>query len=277
MKTKRSKLEKRNGIQTTLEGFRRFDYDYISFGTHWKIPDGKYNYRQNAVDRFFTACIRGALSVFGPLLIKVAYGARVTGRENLKTLKGKGALCVCNHFAYLDTLFVRQAIGHFRSHHTMTYHNNKTGIGGWFIRHAGMLSFSNQLAATRNLNNEMGRLLAEGKIINFYAEQAMWVNYRKPRPMKEGVFHYAVKYGVPVLPIFCTFEKNKRGHMKKLRIHILPPVYGNDGSAKNARIAEMKSNCEAEWRACYEKAYGVPLEYLPDRRKNKNIPPHLDL
>lgn len=268
MKTKRTRLEKRNGIQAVLEGYRRFDYDYISFGTHWKIPDGKYPYRQNAVNRFFTACIRGILSVVGPILIKVAYGARVTGRENLKKLKGEGALCVCNHIAYLDTLFVRQAVGHFRSYHTMAYYNNKTGPGGWIIRHGGMLPFSNQLAATRNLNQEMARLLGEGKIINFYAERAMWVNYQKPRPMKEGVFHYAVKYNVPVLPVFCTFEKNKRGHMKKLRIHILPPVYGDGGLPKNARAAEMKINCEKEWQTCYENAYRVTLDYLPDRRKN---------
>ena len=29
MKAKRSKLEKREGIQRTLEGYRRFDFDYI--------------------------------------------------------------------------------------------------------------------------------------------------------------------------------------------------------------------------------------------------------
>lgn len=267
MAHKRTKLQKRDKIQDTLEGYRRFDYDYISFGHHWRIPDGKFKYRQKGIDLFFTSLIRGILTVVAPILIKVAYGAKVTGRENLKQLKGRGAVCVCNHFSYLDTLFVRQVVGHFRSYHTMTYYNNKTGAGGWVIRHGGTLPFSNNFAATRNLNKELERLLSNGKIINIYAEQAMWVNYQKPRPMKDGVFHYAVKYDVPVLPIFCTFQKNKRGHMKKLRINILPPVYGDKELAKGERCARMKELAEAEWRECYEKAYGIPLEYLPDRRK----------
>ena len=146
--------------------------------------------------------------------------------------------------------------------------NNKTGVGGWFMRHAGMWAFSANLAATKNLMREMERRLKQGKFVNFYAEQAMWVNYPKPRPMKDGAFYYAVKMDVPVLPVFCTFRKNGRGHMKKLRIHILPAVYADKSLPRAARIAKMKAEAEAAWKACYEEAYGKPLEYLPDRRKN---------
>lgn len=269
MSNKRTMREKREKIQATLEGYRRFDYDYISFGHNWTIPDGSYKYRQRGIDRFFTVFICGVLRVVAPAAIKLVYGARVTGRENLKELEGKGAVCVCNHFSYLDTLFVRQAVGHFRSRHTMTHYNNKKGIGGWFIRHAAMLSFSTNREAMRNLNGEMERLLNEGKIINFYAEQAMWIGYEKPRPMKTGVFHYADRYGVPVLPIFCTFEKSRRGRIKKLKINILPPVYADSGLAKKNRICDMKERAEAAWRECYEREYGKTLEYLPDKRKNK--------
>lgn len=270
MSKKRTSIEKREKIQSVLEEYRRFDYDYIPFGHNWSVPDGDYKYRQKGADRFFTLLIRGVLQVFAPLLIKIMYGARVTGRDNLKELKGRGALCVCNHFSYLDTLFVRQAVGHFRSYHTMTYYNNKTGVAGWFIRHAGMLSFSNSFAAMRNFNAETERLLKNGKIINFYAEQAMWINYGKPRPMKDGVFHYAVKYGVPVVPIFCTFKKTKHGRIWRLRINILPPVYGDESLAKADRAADMKARAEAEWRECYEKAYGITPEYLPDKRTAHN-------
>lgn len=269
MKHKRTRLEKREKIQQTLEGYRRFDYDYIPFGHNWTVPDETYPYRPRGLHKIPAGVIRGLLWLLAPVLIKVAYGARVTGRENLKELNGKGALCVCNHFAYLDTLFVRQAVGQFRSYHTMTQYNNKKGIAGWFMRHGGMLPFSSSFGATRNLNRELEKLFAEGKIVNIYAEQAMWVNYQKPRPMKDGVFHYALKYGVPVLPIFCTFRKNARGHMRKLRIHILPPVYADDTLGRTERAADMKARAEAAWKNCYETAYKKPLEYLPDRRKNR--------
>lgn len=270
MKRKRTKLELRDGIQATLEGYRRFDYDYIAFGHHWFMPDGDFKYRQSLGGRLISGAIRTVLKVFAPILLKVAYGCRVVGKENRRALKKQGAIVVCNHISYLDTLFVRAAAGQYRSFHTMAPWNNKTGVGGWFMRHAGMWAFSANLAATKNLMREMERRLKQGKFVNFYAEQAMWVNYQKPRPMKDGAFYYAVKMGVPVLPVFCTFRKNKKGHMKKLRIHILPAVYADPSLPRGVRVAKMKADAEAAWKACYEAAYGKPLEYLPDRRKGGN-------
>jgi 1-acyl-sn-glycerol-3-phosphate acyltransferase len=96
----------------------------------------------------------------------------------------------------------------------------------------------------------------------------MWINYQKPRPMKEGAFSFATKYSVPVVPIFCTFQKDRHGHMKKLRINILPPIYPDETLKKNERTAAMLEAAQAEWQACYEKAYGIPLTYL-DRKPNE--------
>ena len=266
MEKKRSRLELRDGIQATLEGYRRFDYDYIAFGKKWFMPDGDFRYRQSLGGRLISGFFRTILQIFAPLLLKVAYGCRVVGKENRRALRKQGAIVITNHIAYLDTLFVRAAVGHYRSFHTMAPWNNKKGVGGWFMRHAGLWAFSGNLAATKNLMREMERRLGQGKFVNFYAEQAMWVNYQKPRPMKDGAFFYAVKMDVPVLPVFCTFQKNKRGHMKKLRIHILPAVYADKSLPRQQRIAKMKAEAEAAWKRCYEEAYRIPLEYLPDRR-----------
>ncbi len=266
---KRTKQERREKIQEVLEGYRRFDYDYIPFGTHWKNPDETYRYRGNAADHVATGFWRTVTFLLAYPAMRLLYGVKITGKENLRALgKKQGAICVCNHFSLLDTLFVRLAVGHYRSFHTMAPQNNKTGLGGHIIRHGGMLPFSPNLSAMRNLNAEMGRLLQKGKIVNIYSEQAMWINYRKPRPMKDGVFFYAAKHSVPVLPIFCTFEKTARGRMKKLRIHILPAVWTDETLPKKQRMAEMRRAAEGAWKECYERAYGIPLEYLPDRRKN---------
>ncbi len=267
---KRTKNEKVRGIQTALEEHRRFDYDYIAFGHNWTMPDGNFRYRKPWYECIVTGFWRFWMGLLAPPFIRLLYGTKTTGREHVRALKRakKGAISVCNHFNYLDTLFIRDAIGHFDSFHTMAPWNNKKGLGGHIIRHAGMWPFSANIAAMRALNEEMGRQLGRGNIVNFYAEQAMWINYQKPRPMKEGAFHYAVKFGVPVLPVFCTFDRNKRGHARKLRIHILPPVYPDETLPPKARAAKMKEEAEKAWRECYEEAYKMPLEYLPDKRKN---------
>lgn len=267
---KRTKNEVIRGIQSTLEGYRRFDYDYIPYGTRYIMPDKGYHYRQPWYERVVTGFWRTMMGIFGPPAIRILYGAKTVGREHVRALKGRGAIAVSNHFNYLDTLFVRDALGHFRSFHTMAPWNNKRGLGGHIIRHGGMWPFSNNLAATKNLLREMDRRLKQGKIVNFYAEQALWTNYQKPRPMKEGALYYAVKFHVPVLPVFCTFDRDKRGHLRKLRIHILPAIEPDETLPPKERAKKLKEEAEAAWKACYEAAYGVPLEYLPDRRRSSH-------
>lgn len=258
---KRTSAEKHALIQRELELRGKFDYEYIPSGDNWIMPDEHFPYRKKFPETLINGFWRVFLQLFSPVLLKVAYGVKVSGRKNLKAVKGKGALCVCNHIHFLDTLFVRHAVGYFRSFHTMTERNNKGGFGGHVIRHGGMLPFSVNYTATKNLIREMQRLLDKGKIINFYAEKAMWIDYPKPRPMKEGVFTYAVKFDVPVIPLFCTFKKNKRGHMKKLRIHILPAIFPDENLPKRERAIAMHSAAEKAWKDCYESTYGIPLEY----------------
>lgn len=263
VKQKRTKLQKIEGIQELLERRRRFDFPQIPYIGHWSMPDANYRYRQRGLNLFGTLCWRTILKLIAPAALKLIYGAKVVGKSNLRALKKQGAICVCNHFNYLDTLFVRAAVGQYRSYHTMAPWNNKSGLGGHIVRHGGMLPFSSDRTAMKNLLAEMERLLKKGKIINFYAEQVMWANYQKPRPMKDGAFHYAVKFSVPVLPIFCTFRKNKRGHVRALRIHILPAIYPDPALPRAVKIADMKRRAEEAWKNCYESAYGIPLEYLP--------------
>ncbi len=262
MAQKRTKNEKIRGIQAVLERHRRFDFRYIPLLGNWVMPDKNYRYRQRGIDKLLTMFWRTFLKIFTRPLFWIAYGGvKVEGKKNLKAIGKSGAISVCNHFNYLDTLLVRTAVGHFRSYHTMAPWNNKTGFAGHVIRHGGMWPFSKDLAATKNLVAEMERELGRGKIVNFYAEQAMWTNYQKPRPMKDGAFHYAVKFSVPVLPVFCTFKRDKHGHMRRVRIHIMPAIYADESLPRGERIRDMKRRAEAAWKECYEKAYGIPLVY----------------
>ena len=256
------KYRKIQAIQNTLERHRRFDYDYIPFGNNWTMPDANYQYRQRGLSRLETGFWRTVTAVLAPLALKICYRAKVIGKSNLKALGKQGAVCVCNHFNYVDTLFIRHAVGYYRSYHTMGPFNNKTGWGGHIIRHGGMLPFSTNMTAMKGFMRETERLLKAGKIVNFYSEQALWLNYQKPRPMKDGAFYYAVKYGVPVLPLFCTFQKSKRGRIRKLRVHILPAIYSDETLPKTERLADVKARAETAWKDCYENAYGTQLKYL---------------
>lgn len=262
MKTKRTQYEITTGIQQALERSGHFNVAYMPQDDDFIMPDEHYPFRPRGWGKVATAFWRTLMATVGAVAIKIMFGAKVVGKKNVRALKKQGAICVCNHFNYLDTMFVRAAAGHYRSYHTMGPWNNKRGAGGHIIRQGGMLPFSADRAAMRKLTGTMDELLKEGKIINFYAEQAMWKNYQKPRPMKDGAFHYAVKFSVPVLPVFCTFKKGKKGGIHKLRIHVLPAIYPDGDLPRPARIEKMRVSAQEAWRQCYEEAYGIPLEYL---------------
>ncbi len=262
MDRKRTKREKIEGIQDTLERHGRFNFNSIAYGYNWSMPDGDYKYAQPWYHRAFTGFCRTVLATFGRLLIKLSFGAKVDGKENLKALGSSGAITICNHFHFLDILFVRLATGWYKSFSTSAPFNNKKGIGGAIIRHGGIWPFSANVVAMRNLINEMGSQLKKGNRVHFNAEQSMWWNYQKPRPMKSGAFHYAVKFDVPVLPLFCTFKKSKRGGLKKLRIHILPAIYPNKSLPPKERESQMKATAEQMWKDTYESVYDRKLEYL---------------
>ena len=196
-KMKRTAKFKRERIHEILSAHGRFNMDYGAAAGKWEMPDKNFKYRKNALKRAFSVILRFIMLVFGNLLIKILYGAKVEGRHNLKAVKGKGAICICNHFHVLDNLFVRNAVGHFNSYHTIAPINNKTGLLGAILSCGGLLPFSSDRTALKNLDAEMERLLRKGKIINFYPEQALWSHYASPRPMKRGA---SVSYTHLTLP-----------------------------------------------------------------------------
>ena len=220
------------------------------------MPDGSYNYRGTVGQRMGRVFLRTLVKLFAPLITFCVCGARVVGRKNLKGLKG-GAVSICNHIHYLDTFFIRRAVGAFRSYHTMGPWNNRKDFVGFIMRRGAMLPLTANLAGMRNLNVELERLVTKKKqIINFYPEQAFWKNYQKPRPMMDGAFHYAVKFNVPVVPIFCTFKK-KKGKPKKLRI-------------AHCRLEGARAGgLEAVLRKCVRHSAGVFDEGIKRESKNE--------
>ncbi len=249
----------RKQLLSRLEAQRAFDVDYLPQGKRYILPDGDYKYvKTNFFYRMACAFCRTVTFLLGPLVCFFGYGLKVRGKSNLKGIKG--AISVTNHVAVLDTLFVKQAVGHFRSYHTGAPHNNKKGLGGYIMRRAGFLSLGGGFAAQKKFCLTLRRLLNNGAIVNFYPEEALWQGYEKPRPMKLGAFRYAVKMNVPVVPLFITFE----GKRRRAVVNILSPVYPEQGGKQAAE--QMRDRCFEQWKQTYERVYGKPLDYEEPER-----------
>ncbi len=230
----------------------------------------KREFANQVAKHHFDRCIKN-----GALVIK-----EVRGMENYLAIADKGALITCNHFNPFDNYAVfkpiEKALGRKRLYKIIREGNytNFPGLYGFFFRHCNTLPIPSKSAAAREMMQAVSELLARGEKILIYPEQAMWWNYRKPRPMKDGAFYFAAKAMVPVLPFFITMEDTDALDgdgfpIQAYTVHMLPAIYPDEKKSMRENIREMRSANEAAWKEVYEAVYGVPLSYLPPKDTEK--------
>lgn len=202
----------------------------------------------------------------GNLIIK-----EINGSENIKKVQG-GAIVTCNHFSIYDHYAVFRAMRNeygkkFRLYKVIREGNYSfPGLFGFFFKHCNTLPLSSNSETLRNFLKAMKFFLERGKKILIYPEQAMWRNYKKPRPFKEGAFKLAAKNNVPVIPCFITMEDTEKldndgFNIQAYTMWFLDPIYPDkELSAKENAQIMLEKNFEAV-KKVYEKVYKIPLEY----------------
>ena len=196
----------------------------------------------------------------------------VYGEEHLHVLKN-GAMITCNHFSPFDNYIVFHSIRKYLPHKYLYKviregnYTNFPGLYGYLFRHCNTLPLSSNRRTMVNFMSAVQALLKRGESILIYPEQAMWWNYKKPRPFKAGAFKMAHRAGVPVLPTLITMQDDEarldeNGYpVQRHTLHILPPVYPDASLSEKESAEKMKDEAYALCKAKYEEVYGIPLKY----------------
>jgi 1-acyl-sn-glycerol-3-phosphate acyltransferase len=195
----------------------------------------------------------------------------VRGIENYRSVKG-GALITSNHFNPYEQYAVFKSIeddlGKKRLYKVIREGNYTSfpGLYGYFFRHCNTLPLASNHAALREFMDAVGVLLSRNEKILIYPEQAMWWNYRKPRPLKDGAFRLAAKNNAPIIPFFLTMRDSERigsdgFPIQAYTIHILPPIYPDPEKTVRENTEIMKNKNFELWKEVYESTYGIPLSY----------------
>ena len=193
---------------------------------------------------------------------------RIVGFENVKDLKG-GAIITWNHFNVIDNTMPRilaMKTGRGKKFDIVVQETNifMEGFFGFLMKNANTLPVSRSASyMAKNLKPAMKRLLGKGHFILIYPEQEMWFNYKKPRELRDGAYHYAAEFGVPIIPCFVTMENldtvDAQGFFEVAHtLHVCPPIYPDASlSVRQNRTAMQKRDALVK-RECYERAYGYP-------------------
>jgi len=191
----------------------------------------------------------------------------IKGIENWQNLNG-GAIITCNHFSPNDTFVMQKTFRAskqkklFRVIREGNYTNPP--MLKFFMRNCDVLPLSSNSQTMRKFLKAIDTILGRGEHILIYPEQAMWPDYKKPRPLKNSAYKFAVKNNVPVLPIFISIEQgtNKKSNpMPLYTVHILSPIYPDATLDKKDRIQDMLNKNYSMWVDLYEKIYGEKLVY----------------
>ena len=240
-----------------LELFAK-DVDYLNKKLSSKIKTWIAN---KAATKFYEKLIKN-----GGLIIK-----EIKGIENFLAVKG-GAIITSNHFSPLENYAVWKSIkphmGKRRLYRVIKEGNytNPPAPFGFIMKNCDTLPLSRNRETMKHFLNAIDTLLKRGEKILVYPEQAMWWNYRKPRPLKNGAFKFAISSNAPVIPFFITMNDSETigadgFPIQEFTVNIMPAIYPDPALSKNENAEMMKNKNYEMWKQTYEEFYGIPLSY----------------
>jgi 1-acyl-sn-glycerol-3-phosphate acyltransferase len=190
----------------------------------------------------------------------------VVGRENLRGISK--AIVTSNHVQMFDCVALKKAMKGHPLNIVAAPFNNFRGTLGDAMRASGMLPLPESYDGMKHFEDALKLSLDKKHFVLFFPEQAEWWYYRKVRPFKDGAFHYALQYDVPIVPCFISFAPRRKAikdpegmYPERMIVHILKPIYPNKENSFNEERNRLKKLAFEETKDCYESVYGIPLSY----------------
>lgn len=206
----------------------------------------------------------------------------MVGLENFANLDS-GAVVTCNHFNAFDSFAIHLAYYASKQKDRQFYrviregnYTNFPGLYGFLMKNCNTLPLSSSFTTMKKFMSSTDKILQDGHFVLFYPEQSMWWNYRKPKPLKDGAYKFAVKNNVPVLPCFITMRDSdilgEDGfYVQEYTIHIAPPLYPDKEKSAAENIAYLRDENYRIWKDVYEQTYGIPLSYNTSVIPGENV------
>lgn len=202
----------------------------------------------------------------------------VNGIENALGLK-TGAIVTVNHFNPFDTFALERAFknaGIEKKVYKVIREGNYTNFPGKFglyFKYDNTLPLSQVAETMEMFEVAVKEILEKGEFIIVCPEQSMWLNYKKPKPLKYGAFKWATLNNVPIIPTFITMldknsEDGDENVLQAYTINIGKPIYPNNELLPKENIRRMRDLNYAFCKETYERYYGIPVKYRTIEHEN---------
>ena len=152
--------------------------------------DEDYDYRrQGFFCRLGTGLLRIVVFVLLSVYNYVTLGMKIDGRENLKALRGRGAVTVCNHVHPMDCTMIDLAVFPRRIHYVTLDTNFRIPLVRHLIRWLGAVPLSRSPHQIARLFEAMGAAMDDGVLVQVYPEGVLIPYAPKLRKCKGGAMY----------------------------------------------------------------------------------------
>ena len=220
-----------------------------------------FSYKSKA---FLARCIADAATAF------INKNTEIIGEIDCDVLKN-GAIITSNHFSPIENTVIRyfvKKMGSKRLNIVSQVENfAMDGFIGFLMNYADTIPLSHDMRyLTKDFVGVLNELVDKKEVVLIYPEQEMWFNYRKPRPLKRGAYHFAAKLNRPIISCFVEIAElpemeTTEFHKVQYRLHILGVIYPDKSKSVKENSNEM---CQKDYnlkKAAYEKINSKPLTY----------------
>lgn len=186
-----------------------YDRDYPAVDADYPYVDDSWTNKLNLL-----LCYYFILPIMG-IVLRVKYGLRWTGRENLRKYKQQlagGAITIGNHCYRHDCASILNAVGACGRTGTripMFAPNFKTK-DQFFLRIVGGIPIPAPeagMSAMKAFNAAFDEFHRRGYWFHIFPEARRWDWYKPLRPFQKGAFTMAYKYRMPIIPCAVTYRE----------------------------------------------------------------------
>jgi 1-acyl-sn-glycerol-3-phosphate acyltransferase len=286
MEIDNEKREQRLAVMKKIEELEKegkfdVDADFDENPEAPKLLPNKVDYlREKRMNRIKTRVVTAMAEAFFDKMVeeKQIIIKEVTGLENLESVTETGGIITSNHFnAYecfsvIKTFYNSKLNKEHKIYEVIREGNftNFPGFYGMAFRHCNTLPLSSNHQTMKKFYSAVEEILNRGDFILIYPEQSLWLNYQKPKPLKDGAYRFATKHNVPIIPFFITTKESENVDdtgfpILEYYIHIEKPIYKDQNLSDKDNINMLREKNYIIWKNIYEEFYGRKLEYTCDK------------
>lgn len=200
------------------------------------LPENYKWIKTDILSKILSAIIYTLAVIFSSIYCKFFLHMKVSGRENLRNVKG-GYFIFGNHTQPVGDVFTPALCAFPKRIYTIvSTANYGIPVIGKILPYLGALPIENSASGIKELNRAITKRLSDNHPIVVYPEAHVWEYCTLIRPYPSTSFKFPVKNDVPSFAMTVTYKKSKFFKRPTMQVFIDGPFFGTGDSLKEKAV-----------------------------------------